>query len=127
MRIINRHPGRGAALFLAALPFLALAALYATSSQERLAINPADKILPSLSQMAETMKDHTFVPDKRTGEVFVWSDTWITAFQHASSTKPTFPAGRAQDRRLPSQVDWCRSRSEPTLPDRAGYLQRSIT
>ncbi len=81
MRIINRHPGRGVALFLAALPFLALAALYATSSQERLAINPADKILPSLSQMAETMKDYTFVPDKRTGEVFLWSDTWISMWR----------------------------------------------
>jgi NitT/TauT family transport system permease protein len=55
MRIINRHPSRGLYILLASLPFIALAVAYSIGSYQRLSVNPADKILPSLPQMMTAM------------------------------------------------------------------------
>jgi NitT/TauT family transport system permease protein len=81
MRIINRHPSRGLYVFLAALPFLAAIVLYGFNSHFRLLENPADKILPSLTQMVGTLYDYALVPDKRTGEYLFWSDTGISLWR----------------------------------------------
>jgi len=81
MRIINRHPSRGLSVFLAALPFLALLIAYIIGSNARLAINPADKILPSFAQMAATMHEYALVPEKRSGEYILWSDTLISMWR----------------------------------------------
>lgn len=81
MRIINRHPSRGLSVFLAALPFLALFVAYAIGSFSRLSVNPDDKILPSLAQMASTMHQYALVADKRNGEYLLWSDTWISLWR----------------------------------------------
>ncbi|KAA5602671.1 ABC transporter permease [Blastochloris sulfoviridis] len=75
LRIINRRPGRGGALFWGALPFLAVLALYLTFSAMRLAENPNDKLLPALSTIAETVVRLAFTPDQRTGQVLLWVDT----------------------------------------------------
>jgi NitT/TauT family transport system permease protein len=81
MRIINRHPNRVLYYFLAALPFVALAAAYLLGSQARLSVNPADKLLPSLTQMGNAMYELMFVPDKRTGTYLFWSDTGISLWR----------------------------------------------
>jgi NitT/TauT family transport system permease protein len=83
MRIINRHPSRGIYVLLAALPFVALAVIYNIGSYERLSVNPADKILPSVTQMMLTMKEYMFVADKRTGDYLFWSDTAISLWRLA--------------------------------------------
>jgi NitT/TauT family transport system permease protein len=83
MRIINRHPSRGIYVLLAALPFIALAVIYNIGSYERLSVNPADKILPSVTQMMLTMKEYMFVADKRTGDYLFWSDTAISLWRLA--------------------------------------------
>ncbi len=78
MRLINRRPGRPAALLLAALPFLALLAIYTIGSEIRLAANPADRLLPSLGTIAETASRLFTEGDRRTGEILLWKDTWIS-------------------------------------------------
>ena len=78
MRIINRPPGPGLTLFLAALPFVVAILAYGIGSHIRLAENPADKVLPSLSQMLSTIGDYALVPDKRSGDYLLLSDTIIS-------------------------------------------------
>jgi len=77
-RLINQHPGRGAALTLGVLPFIALLFLYVLASQTRLAQNANDKLLPSLSTIADTFHDYAFEEDKRSGQVLFWADTWAS-------------------------------------------------
>lgn len=81
MRIINRHPSRGLYLLLATLPFLVAIVAYSIGSYTRLSVNPADKILPSLMQMAASMHEYAFVLDKRTGTYLFWSDTVISLWR----------------------------------------------
>ncbi len=76
MRVTNRKVGPWARPFLGALPFVLLAGAYAVGSALRLADNPADKLLPSLPDMAETFWRMAIEPDKRTGDLLLWSDTW---------------------------------------------------
>jgi NitT/TauT family transport system permease protein len=78
MRIINRHPGPALTLLLAALPFVLVIVIYSVGSSIRLAENPADKVLPSFGQMLSTFADYAFVPDRRTGNYTLLSDTLIS-------------------------------------------------
>jgi NitT/TauT family transport system permease protein len=75
VRLINRRPGKGAALFLAALPFLLLFAVYIGASAARLAENSEDKLLPSLATIGATIKQYAIDTDTRTGEILLWADT----------------------------------------------------
>ena len=75
MRLINQKPSRPVALMLAAIPFIVALAVYAVASHLRLAENPADKLLPSLTQMGEAFWRMAFVPNRRSGELLLWSDT----------------------------------------------------
>lgn len=75
MRWINRQPGRVGNLALALLPFVMLVILYLVASEARLAVNPNDKLLPSLSSFVDTMSRMMFEPDKRNGELLFWQDT----------------------------------------------------
>lgn len=74
-RLINRKPSAAGALFLGALPFLLLVAVYMVASAERLAENPNDKLLPSLAGIGETIFRMAFEPDTRKGEYTFWVDT----------------------------------------------------
>lgn len=76
MRLINRSPGRVAAFTLVALPFAATVIAYAVASHYRRLENPADKLLPSLEQMGATFWRMAFVPDRRTGDLLLWIDTF---------------------------------------------------
>lgn len=75
MRLINRKPGRVFAFALAAIPFAATVIAYAAASHYRRLENPADKLLPSLEQMASTFWRMAFAPDRRSGDYLLWVDT----------------------------------------------------
>lgn len=60
---------------LAAIPFVVAIGLYLHFSNLRLEENPQDKLLPSFSQMADTIKRYGFEEDRRTGEYLLWKDT----------------------------------------------------
>jgi NitT/TauT family transport system permease protein len=72
---MNIVPGRGARVVLALLPFLLIVLVYMVGSAERRAANPNDKILPPLSEMADTVHRLAFEPDRRTGQYVLWTDT----------------------------------------------------
>ena len=75
MRLINRKPGRPLSVFLGLAPFLGLLLAYMIASQLRLADNPADKLLPAFETMVDTMWRMAFEPDKRNGDLLLWTDT----------------------------------------------------
>lgn len=74
-RWINRKPGRAGRLVLGLLPFVLALVLYSVASAQRLSENPRDKLLPSLSAMAQTFTSMAFEPDRRTGEYLLLNDT----------------------------------------------------
>ena len=71
-------PSRGLALFLGSLPFLAVAIAYLVASAERLAVNANDKLLPSPAQMWSAFLQLATVPDKRSGDLILWVDTYAS-------------------------------------------------
>lgn len=76
MRIINRKPTRLTSLALGALPFVLLVLTYAVASHFRRLENPADKLLPSLEKMGQAFWRMAFVPDRRSGDLLLWIDTY---------------------------------------------------
>ena len=75
MRWINRSPGRILAVLLMAIPFVVVLLVYTAGSEERRAVNPADKLLPAPSQIVETAVRMATEPDRRSGEIVLWKDT----------------------------------------------------
>ncbi len=75
MRWINLRPSRTSALLLAGLPFVAVLVAYGLGSAARLAENPSDKLLPGLAAFADAINRMAFVPDVRTGELILLTDT----------------------------------------------------
>lgn len=75
MRLINRRPGRGASLALAALPFVLLIAAYLVASSARLAENASDKVLPAPATMGTAIVQMAFTEDSRSGRYLFWDDT----------------------------------------------------
>ena len=63
---------------LGALPFVVLIVAYAIGSHLRRLDNPSDKLLPSLPNMAETFWRMATVPDQRSGDLLLWSDTALS-------------------------------------------------
>lgn len=76
MRIINRKPSRRLSLFLGAMPFVAALATYTLASHYRRLENPSDKLLPSLESMGAAFWRMAFVPDRRSGDLLLWTDTF---------------------------------------------------
>ncbi len=74
-RALNRRPGRAGLILLGALPFVVLVAVYLVASDARLAVNPADKLLPSPESLAAAIDRLAFQPDPRRGTYILWSDT----------------------------------------------------
>lgn len=77
MRFLGFHPTIGARtkFFLSLLPFLLLIAAYWIASDIRHAANPNDKLLPGFSQMLDAFWRMATVPDLRSGDLLLWSDT----------------------------------------------------
>ncbi|WP_202314450.1 MULTISPECIES: ABC transporter permease [unclassified Mesorhizobium] len=78
MRLVNARLSRTSAFLLALLPFLAAAITYVVASADRLAANPADKLLPSPAQMWRAFFELASVPDKRSGDIVLWVDTFAS-------------------------------------------------
>jgi NitT/TauT family transport system permease protein len=74
-RAMNIAPGRAGRLALALLPFALIALIYVVGSAERRAANPNDKLLPPVSEMADAVRRVAFEPDRRSGEIVLWTDT----------------------------------------------------
>ena len=74
-RLINQRTSRAGALLLAAIPFIVLLALYFQASAARHLENPDDRLLPSLSQLADGVQRVAIDEDPRTGDVILWKDT----------------------------------------------------
>ncbi|MEX0732231.1 MAG: ABC transporter permease subunit [Aquisalimonadaceae bacterium] len=74
-RLINEKPGRPVGVALTLLPFLILLLVYMAVSAVRLADNPADKLLPSVLTMGESIQRLATEPNRRTGELILWVDT----------------------------------------------------
>jgi NitT/TauT family transport system permease protein len=72
---MNIVPQRGGRILLAFIPFVLIAMLYVVGSAERRAANPNDKLLPPVAEMADTSRHPAFEPDRRTGELVLWTDT----------------------------------------------------
>jgi NitT/TauT family transport system permease protein len=62
-------------VLLAAIPLVTLVLVYLVAAASRHAINPSDKILPTLAAMFEAMHGLVLVPDTMTGERLFWADT----------------------------------------------------
>ncbi|MEM9205361.1 MAG: ABC transporter permease [Pseudomonadota bacterium] len=77
-RAINYVPDRPAGFFLALLPFILAFGIYLVGSDARLTANPADKLMPSLSQFGDAMQRLAFEENRRTGEYVFWTDTLIS-------------------------------------------------
>jgi NitT/TauT family transport system permease protein len=78
LRLINTRVSRGGALLLGALPFVVVAIAYLIASNHRLAANPNDKLLPSPMQMWSAFLQLATVPDKRSGDLILWADTYAS-------------------------------------------------
>jgi NitT/TauT family transport system permease protein len=72
---IHARPDGGLRWLLAALPFLLLLAVYAFASDARHRDNPADKILPTATQMVDAVERMAFTRDARSGEYLMLADT----------------------------------------------------
>ncbi len=69
---------RSTRLSLGAIPFVLLIAAYAVGSHLRRLENPADKLLPPFGKMADAFWEMATVPDKRSGDLLLWSDTALS-------------------------------------------------
>lgn len=78
MRLVNFHPSPRSALALGALPFILLLFAYVLGSNLRLAANADDKLLPSPSTIASSVKQYATQEDARSGEVLLWFDTFAS-------------------------------------------------
>src|SRR5262245_55506138 len=74
-RVMNIVPNPRSGLVLGLLPFVLIAAIYLVASAERRAANPADKLLPPVAEMADTVRRLASEPDRRTEEIVLWTDT----------------------------------------------------
>lgn len=75
MRWVNRQVRRSDRILLGSLPILLLVLLYLLTAAQRHAANPADKILPLPSGMAESLSALLFQPDQLSGQLLFWADT----------------------------------------------------
>lgn len=79
-KIIGLHakPSFYLNISLAVLPFLLVIGIYVYGSQSRHEENPNDRLLPTVSKMATSIKSVAFDKDKRTGNYILWSDTFAS-------------------------------------------------
>ena len=74
-RLINQRPGTLGKCLLGLLPFMLIGIVYFYFSSERLAINPNDKLMPSMQSFIDAVSYLAFEPNKRTGDYVLWADT----------------------------------------------------
>lgn len=74
-RLINRRPDVVTRLGLMILPFVIVIIAYMVASEARLSVNPNDKLLPGWSTISAAIERMAFLPDQRTGDYLLWTDT----------------------------------------------------
>jgi len=74
-RLINQYPNRTGKVLLGLIPFVILIVLYVVASNERLAVNPNDKLMPAFSTIGAAIDKMAFEPSKRKGEYLLLEDT----------------------------------------------------
>jgi len=74
-RLINQYPNRTGKILLSLIPFVLVLVLYLFASNERLVVNPTDKLMPAFSTIGAAINKIAFEPSKRTGEYLLWADT----------------------------------------------------
>lgn len=74
-RLLNLRPRGGVRFLLGAAPFFVLIALYLIASDARHAINPNDKILPTIDAFARAIDLMAFKVDVTRGYIPLWTDT----------------------------------------------------
>jgi NitT/TauT family transport system permease protein len=85
-RLVDLRPRRGARLLLGALPIVALLLVYLVASQARHAANPADKLLPTFSAMAEAIHAFSTDRDPASDRIMVVADTLPSRYRLAIAT-----------------------------------------
>lgn len=74
-RLMNLLPSRPTTILLGLLPFVLMLVFYFAASDARLAENPNDKLLPSLTSFVDAIDKYVFTESKRSGEYLFWADT----------------------------------------------------
>lgn len=74
-RLLNLRPRGSRRVLLGLIPILLLAILYLVASTARHAVNPSDKILPTLGAMADQIHTMGFTVDPLTGKIPLLADT----------------------------------------------------
>ncbi|MEK7159111.1 MAG: ABC transporter permease subunit [Patescibacteria group bacterium] len=72
---LHYEPSKKAMIIMAVIPFVFMIMLYAHASIKRHEVNPADKLLPGLTQMVDQIKEYAFQIDERTGKNLFLLDT----------------------------------------------------
>ena len=78
---INADPGPIFSRVLGLLPIVLLVGFYFYVSHVRHEKNSQDKLMPTVSQMYQEMKQIATVPDKRTDQILFWSDTKASLYR----------------------------------------------
>jgi NitT/TauT family transport system permease protein len=74
-RLINIKPHQSLAFVLGLIPLVLALLFYVSASNERHALNAADKVLPTLAKMGDTLSRIIFTTDPMTGHVLLVADT----------------------------------------------------
>ncbi len=74
-RLINIKPHQSLAFVLGLIPLVLALLFYVSASNERHALNAADKVLPTLAKMGDTLTRIVFTTDPMTGHVLLVADT----------------------------------------------------
>ena len=74
-RLLNIRPRGGPRWLLGAAPLLALVLVYLLASTARHAVNPTDKLLPTLAAMVDQIRIMALQVDPQTGAIPLWQDT----------------------------------------------------
>ncbi|MBY9063122.1 ABC transporter permease subunit [Sphingomonas yunnanensis] len=80
-RLVDLRPRRGARLLLGAVPIVALLLVYLVASQARHAANPADKLLPTFSAMAEAIHGFSTDRDPASDRIVIVADTLASLYR----------------------------------------------
>lgn len=72
---LHASPPSPLRFMLAAIPFILVISVYIVASDMRHSVNPADKLLPGLAQMGQSIKVLLLEQDKRTGDILLVADT----------------------------------------------------
>ncbi|MEP2827754.1 ABC transporter permease [Parvibaculum sp.] len=74
-RLINRQPDVAVRFGLMLIPFVIVLIAYMLASEARLSVNPNDKLLPGWSTIAAAIERMAFLPDPRSGNYLLLTDT----------------------------------------------------